>query len=245
MECQYFKTEDRKLETKTFPPPPRHPDANTLVGYALKGDIKHYFDSVDHQILISILKHRINDPDVIRLIIVVLKHHKTATEGKGMPLGNLTSQFFANVYLNELDYFVKHSLKVEYYIRYVDDFVILHRDRRILENWKNRISVFLQQRLELELHPEKSKVIPLRKGITLLGFRVFYQYMLLKKSNVRRVWKRLEIFKRKYDLDEMKREEIVQSLEGWFAYAKFANAYNLQRKVAAKFNDLFGSGVNR
>lgn len=180
------------------------------------------------------------DPRVLWLIKLILEHHKTAIPGKGMPLGNLTSQFFANVYLDELDRFVKHSLKARFYIRYVDDFVILHRDRGQLERWEREIASFLHKRLELELHPEKSKIIPLKNGITLLGFRVFYHYKPLKKSNTRRIWKRLERFGCAYEKSEIGRKEIVQSLEGWLAYAGFANTYNLRRKVVARFNELFG-----
>ena len=80
-----------------------------------------------------------------------------------MPLGNLTSQFFANVYLNELDSFVKHKLKAKYYIRYVDDFVILHQSRENLEIWKGQINEFLNNRLKLKLHPDKSKIISLSR----------------------------------------------------------------------------------
>src|SRR3990167_4012244 len=83
---------------------------------------------------------------------------------KGMPLGNLTSQFFANIYLNKLDYFVKHILKAKYYLRYVDDFVILHESDRQLEIWKEQIDPFLRERLKIELHPQKSRIIPLSRG---------------------------------------------------------------------------------
>ena len=103
-----------------------------------------------------------------------------------MPLGNLTSQFFANVYLGGLDEFVKHTLKAKYYIRYVDDFVILHSDRVALNDGKKKSWHFSMNVLELELHPEKSMIIPMRNGITLLGFRIFYRHKLLKKSNSRR-----------------------------------------------------------
>ncbi len=215
-------------------------DGNLVVGYALKADIKHYFDSVNHQILLVMIQRRIRDPRVLWLIKTILEHHKTLIDGKGMPLGNMTSQFFANVYLDELDQFVKHTLKAKYYIRYVDDFVILHRDRKTLERWKDEISTFLCQRLELELHPEKSRIIPLRKGITLLGFRVFYRYKLLKKSNTKRIWKRLDRFGCMYEKGEVSRKEVVQSLEGWLAYAEFANTYKFRKRVVASFNELFG-----
>ena len=98
-----------------------------------------------------------------------------------MPLGNLTSQFFANIYLNELDYFVKHKLKAKYYIRYVDDFVILHQSREQLETWKTQINLFLINELKLELHPDKSRVIPLSRGIDFVGFRNFYHFRLLRR----------------------------------------------------------------
>ena len=214
-------------------------DGNTVAGYALKADIKHYFDTVDHKILLNIIRNKIKDPDILWLIRQILRNHKTKIPEKGMPLGNLTSQFFANVYLNELDYFVKHELKAKYYIRYVDDFVILHRGRKTVEELQHKIDLFLKENLKIELHPEKSKIVLLRNGITLLGFRIFCHHRLLKKSNSRRIWKRLERFKQKYEDGEIEREEIVQSMEGWFAYTKFANTYNFRKRVAAKFNELF------
>lgn len=211
----------------------------------MKADIKHYFESIDHRILISILKRKIKDPKIIWLIRTILKNHKTQIQGKGMPLGNLTSQFFANVYLHELDLFVKHKLKVKHYLRYVDDFVILHRDKKILEKWKKEIDKFLKIKLEIILHPEKTRIIPLRRGITLLGFRIFSRYRLLKKSNARRIWKRLEKFKQKYDRNEIERSKIVESLEGWLAYAEFANTYNFRKRVVARFNELFKTEVEK
>ncbi len=91
-----------------------------------------------------------------------------------MPLGNLTSQFFANVYLNELDYFVKHKLKTKFYIRYVDDFIILHKSKLQLEIWKKEIEKFLIENLKLELNQQKSKIFSLSRGVDFVGFRIFY-----------------------------------------------------------------------
>ncbi|MFA5050205.1 MAG: RNA-directed DNA polymerase [Candidatus Micrarchaeia archaeon] len=187
----------------------------------------------------KIIRKKVKDEKVMWLVETILKNHVTEIEGKGMPLGNVTSQFFANLYLNELDYFVKHELKTDYYVRYVDDFIILHSDRNVLEKWKRKIDIFLRDKIKIELHPEKSRIIPLKRGLTFLGFRIFAKYRLLKKSNARRIWKRLEIFKRRYDRKEMTRLEIVQSLEGWLAYAGFANSYKFRKRVVAKFNELF------
>lgn len=209
------------------------------LGYVLKADIRHYFDTVDHEILLKILERKIKDANVLWLIKVILSNHASEFAGKGMPLGNLTSQFFANVYLNDLDQFVKHVLKAKYYIRYVDDFIIFHRDKSLLMAWKLQIDNFLKTSLKIELHPEKSRIIALKNGITFLGFRIFHKYKLLKKSNARRIWKRLDAFKKKYDNCTMSQEQIARSLEGWIAYARFADTYNLRNRVINRSDELF------
>ena len=207
-------------------------------GYALKADIRHYFDTVDHEALLEIIKREIQDKDVLWLIRTILKNHKTDSFGKGMPIGNLTSQFFANVYLNELDHFIKHRLRVKYYIRYVDDFVILHRDRKTLEKWGMSIDQFLKDVLKVDLHPEKTRIVNLKSGVTLLGFRVFHHYRLLKRRNAGRIIKRLERFRKLYNNGFISKEEITKSFDGWSAYAEFANTYNLRNRLIKKYGDL-------
>ena len=140
-----------------------------------------------------------------------------------MPLGNLTSQFFANIYLNELDYFVKHKLKAKYYLRYVDDFVILNESETQLKIWQIQISEFLKSRLKLELHPDKSKIIPLSRGIDFVGFRNFYYYRLLRKRNIGKIRSKIISFKN----SDISYEKFVESFQGWQAYAKGSNCYNL------------------
>ena len=209
------------------------------VGYVLKADVRHYFDTVDHQILISIVRRMIKDEKVIWLLKTILNNHETEVPGKGMPIGNLTSQFLANVYLNELDNFVKHTLKAKYYIRYVDDFVIFHKDKMVLERWRTEIDGFLKNTLKVELHPEKTRIVPLERGVTFLGFRIFYNCRLLKKSNVRRIWKRIRVLKEIYAKGKLTREEADLKIEGWFAYARFANTYKLRKRVLKRYNDIF------
>ena len=144
-----------------------------------------------------------------------------------MPLGNLTSQFFANVYLNELDQFVKHQLKAKHYIRYVDDFIILHESKEQLEIWKKEISKFLKEKLKLELHPQKSLIISLSRGIDFVGFRNFYRFKLLRKRNIRKMMKKAESFKEE-KIGFTKLSEIFQ---GWQAYAMWANTYKLRKQM--------------
>ena len=127
----------------------------------------------------SIIDKKIKDKKVILLIKKILSNYEAKETSKGMPLGNWTSQFFANIYLNELDYFVKHQLKAKYYFRYVDDFIILHRNRDFLEGCSERISLFLKERLKLELHQEKSKILQKTSWLKASCFST--KFVVLKK----------------------------------------------------------------
>ena len=155
-----------------------------------------------------------------------------------MPFGNLTSQFFANVYLNELDYFVKHKLKAKYYIRYVDDFVILHKNKETLKKYKEDINNFLKT-VKLELHPDKTKIIPLGKGVSLLGYKVFYHHKLLRKSNLRKFQRKIY---EKIDLVQtnlLTYDSLLNSLNGWFGYAMWANTYKLRKGFMNSIEEMF------
>ena len=149
-----------------------------------------------------------------------------------MPLGNLTSQFFANLYLNELDYFVKHKLKAKYYIRYVDDFVLLSKSKSQLEKWKEQIDNFLKENLKLELHKDKSSIISLSKGVDFVGFRNYYHYKLLRKRNVRKMENKIE----KYKKYEIPKEKMCEIFQGWNAYAKWANSFELRKRINSGIN---------
>lgn len=162
----------------------------------------------------------------------------------GMPLGNLTSQFFANVYLNELDQFVKHNLKVKYYIRYVDDFVILHSNKEKLSGYKKQINQFLNQKLNIELHPDKSSIIQSKKGVTFLGFRIFSNHKLLKKSNIRLFRNKFKELKEDYNKNKIDYDEIYDFLEGWLAHIKPANTYNLRKKILRDIETSFPDEIS-
>lgn len=181
----------------------------------------------------------------MELIKTILSNHRSSIPGKGMPLGNLTSQFFANIYLGELDNFVKHQLKAKYYLRYVDDFVILGRDRKELEQYKKQIAKFLVETLKIDLHPQKSRVIQLSDGVTLLGFRVFFHHKLLKKSNLNRIFKRLSKFQERLEEGIIIEEHIKNSIAGWEGYAKMANTYNLRQKIRERINAILDAMPQR
>ena len=203
---------------------------NSIRGFVLKADIKHYFATMNHKILISILSKNIKDEDFINLIKVILDNFDTKIKGQGVPLGNYTSQFFANVYLNRLDYFIKHRLKAKYYIRYVDDFVILNKDKKVLEEYLTKIIKYLKN-LRLGLHPDKSEIYPLRNGITFLGYRIFYHYKLLRKRNINYFLNKLKKNIRLYREGKIEKEKLESFLQGWVGYSKFANTYNFRKKI--------------
>ncbi len=204
---------------------------NSIKGFVLKADIKHYFATMNHEVLINILRKNINDEDFIWLVNRILDNFDTKIKGIGVPLGNYTSQFFANIYLNRLDYFIKHRLKAKYYIRYVDDFVILDKDKKVLEEHMTRIGKYLKN-LRLELHPDKSGIHPLKDGITFLGYRIFYHYKLLRKRNQRQFFGKLKENIKLYREGLISKEKLDSFLQGWFGYSKFANTHKLRQRIS-------------
>jgi len=204
-------------------------------GFALKADIKKYFENIDQKTLLKILKIRIKDESVLDLISIVLQNHKTSRTGKGMPLGNLTSQFFANIYLAELDNFVKHELHAKYYVRYVDDFVILSQDRSQLQAWQEKIDLFLKNELQLTLHPDKTKIIRISDGIPLVGFKVYPHHKIIKKSNRLRFFRRLHAYKDGLQTRSITPEHVQLGISGWEGYAKMGNTYKLREEIFSEF----------
>jgi RNA-directed DNA polymerase len=145
-----------------------------------------------------------------------------------MPLGNLTSQFFANDYLNELDYFIKHHLKAKYYIRYVDDFVIMHTSKAQLELWKQSIDKFLRNHLKLELNRDKSKIYSLSKGIDFVGFRNFYLNKLLRIRTIKKIKFNIKLFEH----NNLSYINICEIFQGWQAHVKWANTFLIRKQIA-------------
>jgi retron-type reverse transcriptase len=158
--------------------------------WVLKCDIRKFFDSIDHKILISILSKKIGDSNIIFLLQKIIDSFEKS-KGKGIPLGNLTSQLFANIYLNELDQFIKHKLRIKFYIRYADDFVFLSTDRFKLEKILPEIQNFLDEKLKLELHPNKISITTFSSGVDFLGWVNFPNHCILRAVTKRRMLKNL------------------------------------------------------
>ncbi|MCA9360306.1 group II intron reverse transcriptase domain-containing protein [Candidatus Nomurabacteria bacterium] len=162
---------------------------HTKTCWVLKCDVVKFFASIDQGILLEILDKRVIDNSVLGLIRVIVESFSSGTCGKGLPLGNLTSQLLVNVYMNEFDQFVKHTLKAEYYIRYADDFVILSCDRAWLTKTFHSVERFLQAELALELHPRKVSIETISSGVDFLGWVHFPCHRSLRTTTRRRVQK--------------------------------------------------------
>jgi retron-type reverse transcriptase len=157
--------------------------------WVLKCDIRKFFASIDHGILLKLVRERVADDRIAWMITQIVRSHSSGEPCVGLPLGNLTSQLFANVYLNELDKFVKHRLKVRHYIRYADDFAVLSEDKAWLESILTQIGDFLQDHLHLQLHPKKVSIATYASGVDFLGWVHFPDHRVLRTVTKRRMLK--------------------------------------------------------
>ena len=164
---------------------------NTRTCWILKCDIRKFFENINHDILFGILKRYILDKNIIWLLEKVIRSFSSKSN-TGLPLGNLTSQLLVNIYMNESDQFVKHKLRVKYYIRYADDFIILSNNKNWLETQIGLIKNFLFDKLKLEFHPDKIFIKTLASGVDFLGWVNFIDHRVLRTSTKRRMFRRLK-----------------------------------------------------
>lgn len=167
---------------------------DTRTCWVLKCDIRKFFASIDHPVLMKIIQKYIPD-ERVRALVANIVASFCSTSGIaqiGLPLGNLTSQLLVNIYMNEFDQFVKHRLKARYYIRYADDFVILSHDRNHLFKTLSYMKVFLYDKLKLEMHPDKVSLATLVSGIDFLGWVHFPDHRVLRTTTKKRMFKRIE-----------------------------------------------------
>jgi len=163
---------------------------NTRTCWVLKCDIRKFFENIDHEILVHIFKKYIPDKNIIWLLEKVICSFSSAP-GRGLPLGNLTSQLFVNIYMNEFDQFNKHRMKAKYYIRYADDFVVFSCDKAWLEELLLKISDFLSEYLKLNIHPDKVFIKTLASGVDFLGWVHFPDHRVLRTTTKKRMFRRI------------------------------------------------------
>jgi retron-type reverse transcriptase len=198
--------------------------------YALKCDIRKFFANINHTILMELLSKKVDDPDVLWLINNIITSYSNTPE-TGIPLGNVTSQLFANVYLNQLDRFIKHDLHVEYYFRYADDFVLLHKDKDYLQKLIESIGVFLEQELKLRLHPQKVFIRKLKQGIDFLGYVCFPYCRTIRTKTKKRMFKKFNQRKDELFAGERTDESFNQTLQSYLGILQHTNSYGLTKKL--------------
>ena len=197
--------------------------------YCLKCDIKKFYPSINHNILFAIIQRKIKCKDTLDLLKKIIFSIAGETND---PIGNYTSQWFGNLYLNELDMFVKHKLKVKDYLRYSDDFILFSNNKKELHIFKKEIDTFLKN--ELRLSFSKSSIFPTAQGVDFLGYRHFKQYILLRKSTVKRVQKRIKLLPKKLLENKITKKQFVSSIQSTIGWFKWANSYHLKLKLNLK-----------
>ena len=214
--------------------------------YILQCDVRKYFPSIDHTILKGILRRKLKCQNTLWLIDQIIdgsNPQDTDVEyfpgdnlltplqrRRGLPIGNLTSQFFANIYLNGLDHFVKEQLKAAKYLRYVDDFALFSDDRAFLAEARLAIEDYLA-RLHLRLHPIKSQLFETRFGANFLGFRILPDRIRVRNDNLRRARRRCRQLQHEYTQGNLSLADLVQRLQAWEAHLRHGNTYGLRRQI--------------
>ena len=220
--------------------------------YVLQCDIKQFFPSIDHAILHTELACLIKDDKIIWLCDKILESGEdvlsesydmvyfagdmlfSKNRARGLPIGNLTSQFWANVYLNSFDHFVKRELGCKAYLRYVDDFLLFSESKAELHRWRKAI-IQKMASLRLTIHEEKAQVFPVKTGMPFLGFRIYPEYRHLKRQkyiNFRRKFKNLY---HAYFREEVGFDRIDASVQGWVNHLRYADTYGLRGAILYEF----------
>ena len=218
--------------------------------YVLQCDIQKYFANIDHEILKTLIRRKIKCKDTLWLVDTIIDHSNpqeapilyfagddllTPIERrKGLPVGNLTSQLFANIYLNGFDHFVKQRLKISAYLRYVDDFALFSNNKAELQQARILLEDYLGS-LRLKIHPIKSQLFKTKIGANFLGFRILPDRIRVRSENLRRANKRLLKMQRAYQQQSMDLSQISCSIRSWLAHLEQGNTWRLREKMLQKF----------
>ena len=195
--------------------------------YILKMDIAKYFDNINKKILLEIIERKIKDKNLIWLIKEILYAQKRE---KGLEIGNYTSQMFANIYLNEIDQYIKHNLKIKYYCRYLDDSVLIVKTKKEAKEVLKEIKKFLKDNLELELN-KKTQIFKNKQGVNFCGYKINEYRMKIRDKGKRKLKKKIKYLTKSIKNKNMTSKESKKYLAGHIGYIKYANANNLLEKL--------------
>lgn len=219
---------------------------NTKTVWALKCDVRKFFDSIDHEILCQLIEKEINNRPTMALLKEVIDSYPSRVNSedskkdnsRGTPLGNLTSQLFSNIYLNPLDCFVKRSLREKCYLRYADDFVILSRDYDYLCSLIPKARSFLSDTLKLELHPNKIIIRKWNQGIDFLGYVVFPHHIILRTKTRKRMLRNIRRDLQLAEKELLEKSEFKQSVNSYLGLLKHCRSIRLQKEVTNLYNSI-------
>jgi RNA-directed DNA polymerase len=198
--------------------------------YALKCDVRKFFDSIEHGVLRKLIRKKISDTDTLWLIEAILESFEKS-KGKGLPLGNVTSQLFGNIYLNELDQYAKHVLKAKHYFRYCDDFVIVHDDREFLEDCLQKVKIFLKEKLSLDVHPDKVCIRKLKQGIDFVGYVVSPHAKILRTATKKRMLRKVAESHIKYKSGHISKETFQSIIASYMGVLSHCKGRKLRNKI--------------
>ncbi len=216
--------------------------------YVLPLDVRQFFPSIDHAILLKTLSQAITDEQVLNLCAVILEGGAGIQEAeydmvyfpdddlfavnrpRGLPIGNLTSQFWANVYLNGFDHFVKRRLGCKAYIRYVDDMLLFANEKSTLHKWWSEAIAYMAS-LRLTIHESRAQPCPTRTGVPFLGFQVFPDHRRLKRRNVVHARRRLKRLASAYREGEVDLGRVDASVQGWINHARYGDTWGLRKAI--------------
>lgn len=216
---------------------------NKCEGYVLKCDISKFFYNINYNILKNQLKKYITDYYIYNLVCEIID----STDGDvGLPIGNQTSQWFAIFYMSGLDHFIKEKLRIKFYNRYMDDFILIHKDKEYLKYCKREIQNYVENKLELKLN-NKTQIFPLKNGIDYLGFHMYLTntgkvIMKVRKDSKERVKKKLKKFKKLYKDGMITKNQIDASYNSWIGHAKHGNSYHLIKNINKLYEQIFEDG---
>lgn len=224
--------------------------------YYLKADIAKYFYRINHHRLMQIIKRKISCQDTLDLLWKIIKkddgefgiqlgdHHfeKEKIKGIGIPIGNLTSQLFANIYLDWLDKYVKHTLRAKHYIRYMDDFIILSKSKKKLHEFREEIEIFLDDYLDLELN-NKTAVRPTNLGVDFCGYVTWPTHRKLRKSTKKKMRRRVDKLIEEYKEGEIELGDLNATVQSYLGVLQHCNSHNLKQKVLGEALRLIKGGV--
>lgn len=217
---------------------------NTKTCWVLKCDIRKFFANIDHNILLNLLREYIPDENIIKLLEnVILSFSSEKGKNTGLPLGNLTSQLFVNIYMNKFDQFIKRKLKIKFYIRYADDFVIFSGDRKQLENLIETIREFLRDKLKLQLHPNKVFIKTVASGVDFLGMINFLDYRILRTKTKRRMLKKINQKYEAWQGELISEESFKQSLQSYLGVLKYCNGHKTEKEIMVMVQNRGSRGV--